>query len=268
MRRFLVQIDGSRNDAQSLACALLLCRKLDGRLSVLHTRQPSSIIPTAIDGIATVIDNSAHRSAAEAAARQAFETVCGSAPFASFAETDPDLDPEIDYSQGWLHDVTIVERPSSEQGAAVANFNAALFETGGLVLAVPPGRVETVGETVAVAWTPSQQSARALRSAIPLLRQARRVIVLTNADNPQADPAAVKSYLDCHGIPSESQSFRTASLTARGRGRALLAALKTSGADILVMGAFGESTLAALLGLGRATTKVVTACPVPLLIQA
>jgi hypothetical protein len=58
------------------------------------------------------------------------------------------------------------------------------------VLAVPPGPVESVGGTVAVAWTPSPQSARALRSAVPLLRLARRVIVLTTADNPRADPAA------------------------------------------------------------------------------
>jgi nucleotide-binding universal stress UspA family protein len=43
---------------------------------------------------------------------------------------------------------------------------------------------------------------------------------------------------------------------------------KASGADTLVMGAFGESRLAALLGLGRTTAKVVTSCPVPLLIQA
>ena len=267
MRRFLIRLDGSPNDAQSLACAVLFCRGLDGRLSVVHTRQPTQIIPAAVEGIGAVIDNRARSAAAAAAARQAFETVCGGLPFASYTEFDPDAGPEI-AAQGWLHDVTILERLDSKEGAAVADFNAALFGTGGLVLAVPPGPVETVGETVAVAWTPSPQSARALRSAVPLLRLARRVIVLTNADNPRADPVAVAAYLDCHGIPCESQPFRTATLTARGRGRALLDALKASGADTLVMGAFGESRLAALLGLGRATAKVVTSCPVPLLIQA
>jgi nucleotide-binding universal stress UspA family protein len=267
MRRFLIRLDGSANDAQSLACAVLFCRKLEGRLSVIHARQADTILPGGIDGIGAVVDNSARSAAAVAAARQAFATVCGSLPFASFTEFDPEAGAEIE-AQGWLHDVTIVERLDSEEGAAVADFNAALFGTGGLVLAVPPGRVDSVGETVAVHWTPSLQSARALRSALPLLGRARRVIVLTNADKPQADPAAVAAYLDCHGIACESQPFRTANLTGRGRGRALLEALKVSGADTLVMGAFGESRLAALLGLGRATAKVVTACPVPLLMQA
>lgn len=267
MRRFLIQLDGSPNDAQSLACAVLFCRRLDGRLSVVHRRQPTTIAPAAIDGVGAVIDNSARSASAAAAARQAFEAVCGGLSFASFTEFDPDTAPEI-AAQGWLHDVTILERLGSEEGDAVADFNAALFGTGGLVLAVPPGRVETVGETVAVAWTPSMQSARALRSAVPLLRLARRVIVLANADNPKANPVAVAAYLDCHGIPCDSRPFHAAALTARGRGRALLEALKACGADTLVMGAFGESRLAALLGLGRATAKVVTSCPIPLLIQA
>jgi nucleotide-binding universal stress UspA family protein len=267
MRRFLIQIDGSPNDAQSLACAVQFCRRLDGRLSVLHTRQPAMIVPAALEGVTSVIDNTANSVAAAADARRAFETVCGGLPFASYTEIDPDADSEV-AAHGWLHDVTILERLGSEEGAEVADFNAALFDTGGLVLVVPPRPVPTVGETVAVHWTPSLQSARALRSAVPLLRQAKRVIVLTNADNPEADPAAVAAYLDCHGIRCESQQFRTATLTARGRGRALLDALKASGADTLVMGAFGESRLAALLGLGRATAKVVTSCPVPLLIQS
>jgi nucleotide-binding universal stress UspA family protein len=34
------------------------------------------------------------------------------------------------------------------------------------------------------------------------------------------------------------------------------------------MGAFGESQIAALLGLGRATEKIVTACKIPVLVQA
>jgi nucleotide-binding universal stress UspA family protein len=36
----------------------------------------------------------------------------------------------------------------------------------------------------------------------------------------------------------------------------------------MVMGAFGESRIEALLGLGRATEKIVTACKIPLLVQA
>jgi len=55
MRRFLIRLDGSPNDARSLACAVLFCRGLDGRLSVVHTREPTEIIPAVVDGITAVI---------------------------------------------------------------------------------------------------------------------------------------------------------------------------------------------------------------------
>ena len=56
-------------------------------------------------------------------------------------------------------------------------------------------------------------------------------------------------------------------LTARARGRAILAAAGEAGADLLVMGAYGEKRLTALIGLGRATRKVVSATTVPALLQ-
>ena len=69
-------------------------------------------------------------------------------------------------------------------------------------------------------------------------------------------------------IAAEAKSFKSENLTARGRGRAVLAAATDLGSDVLVMGAFGESQISALLGLGRATEKIVTACKIPVLVQA
>jgi hypothetical protein len=53
----------------------------------------------------------------------------------------------------------------------------------------PAGRDGAIGEHVAVAWSPSPQSVRAVRSAIPLLRQAKTVTIVTNSANPEADAA-------------------------------------------------------------------------------
>jgi nucleotide-binding universal stress UspA family protein len=33
------------------------------------------------------------------------------------------------------------------------------------------------------------------------------------------------------------------------------------------MGAYGESTFPSLLGFGRATQKILSACPIPVLVQ-
>jgi nucleotide-binding universal stress UspA family protein len=267
MRRMVVYLDGSANDRESLACAVMFCSRLQGRLSVVHIREPSHIIPTMIEGAGAIIDNRARSEAAASEARRAFDEICKDLPFAAFSESDRDTVDAIS-QHGFVHDVTILERLSSTEGAEVMDFNAALFGTGGPVLITPPRAVECVGHTVAVVWSNSVQSARALRSSVPLLRVASRVVVLTNADNPQADPAEVVRYLDCHGVRCESNPFPGKNLTARGRGRALLEAARTCGADTLVMGAYGESRISAMLGLGRATEKVVTACAIPLLMQA
>ena len=48
----------------------------------------------------------------------------------------------------------------------------------------------------------------------------------------------------------------------------MLAAVAETSADLLVMGSYGENRLSAILGLGRATAKVVTAAPIPLLTQS
>ena len=66
--------------------------------------------------------------------------------------------------------------------------------------------------------------------------------------------------------PPPAPSGPTAS--RRARGRSLLEVAKEADADLLVMGAYGEGKITAMLGLGRATEKVVMSCKVPLLVQA
>jgi nucleotide-binding universal stress UspA family protein len=53
-----------------------------------------------------------------------------------------------------------------------------------------------------------------------------------------------------------------------GTGTPVMITARNAGADLLVMSAFGESKITAMLGLGRATEKVVMSCKVPLLVQA
>ncbi|MBV8411528.1 MAG: universal stress protein, partial [Alphaproteobacteria bacterium] len=55
-------------------------------------------------------------------------------------------------------------------------------------------------------------------------------------------------------------------VSGRARGRALIAYAKDRGADLLVMGAYGHGQLSNFLGLGGATAKVISSCPVPLLL--
>lgn len=267
MRRAVIYLDGSPNDKDSLSFACAFCERLDARLSIVLILEPEEIYPAAMDSFVTVIDNSAAREAHAALGRQAYREICAGKSFVDYAEATMGIADAIE-AGGYLYDVTILERLTSSEGAEVANFNAALFNSGAPVLIIPPGNAASTAEHVGLVWNDSVPSARAIRSSLPILKRAKSVTVFTNADNERAKPEDVQRYLSCHEIPAAVKRFKAGHLTARGRGRAVLEAVTAAGSDFMVMGAFGESRIEALLGLGRATEKVVTACKIPLLVQA
>lgn len=266
MKRLAIYIDGSRNDADSLTSAVLFCRRLDARLEVFHPRKHPQIVVTDVAGSAAVSEDDGAAETAADAARQAFNRVCGELDFASWHVINESAADAI-ARLGLLHDLTIVERLGEEQGPQVLALNTALFETGGPVLVTPPRAPSVLGENVAVVWSGTVQSARAVSSALPLLGTAKEVCILTNTANARAQAPDLADYLRLHGIASRSYTYQGDRLSARARGRAMLAAIDDMGADCLVMGAFGENRLDAIFGLGRATQKMVTATPVPILLQ-
>ncbi len=266
MKRLAIYIDGSRNDADSLTSAVLFCRRLGARLEVFHPRKRPQLVVTDVAGSAAVSeDDSASETAADAA-RQAFNQICGELDFTSWHVINESAADAI-ARLGLLHDLTIVERLGEEMGPQVLALNTALFETGGPVLVTPPRAPEALGETVAVVWSGTVQSASAVRSALPLLSTAKQVCILTNTANARAQAPDLADYLRLEGIASRSYTYQGDRLSARARGRAMLAAIADMGADSMVMGAFGENRFDAIFGLGRATQKMVTATPVPILLQ-
>src|SRR3954447_7367863 len=267
MRRAVIYLDGSPNDKDSLSFALSFCERMSARLSVVLILEPEQMFPAPMDSFVAVIDNSAQREAHAALGRQAYRDMCAGKSFADFAEATMGIADAIE-AGGYLYDVTILERLTSSEGAEVVNFNAALFNSGAPVLIPPPGNAVSAAERVALVWNDTVPAARAIRSSLPILKCAKSVTVFTNADNGRAKPQDVQRYLSCHDIAASVKSFRAGHLTARGRGRAVLEAVSEAGSDFMIMGAFGESRMEALLGLGRATEKVVTACKIPLLVQA
>lgn len=134
------------------------------------------------------------------------------------------------------------------------------------VLVVPAGGVSAeLGRRVTIAWNGSANAARAIMSAIPLLKGAEQVdLVVYNAnvetdlhgEQPGADMA---TYLARHGINVEVTA-RDAPLNA---GDALLAHAADRESDMIVMGAFGHSRFRELL-FGGATRSALNASTLPL----
>lgn len=95
-------------------------------------------------------------------------------------------------------------------------------------------------QSVAIAWDGSPESAFALRSAVPLLKDAVSVTVLTVANATPTFPGTdALSYLSRHGIEAEARTIEKSGSIEVTLAHAL-AALR---ADLFVLGAFGHSRM-------------------------
>ncbi len=133
------------------------------------------------------------------------------------------------------------------------------------VLAVPPGSTAFAADGPAfVTWNGSAEAASALRAALPMLRLAS-VIHLVSIGEAAAPAFAANDacrFLSRHGLEAEVRAF------PRGQheiGAAILDALRATGGAYVVMGAYGHSRVREYL-LGGATRHLLAHCPVPLLL--
>jgi nucleotide-binding universal stress UspA family protein len=147
---------------------------------------------------------------------------------------------------------------------AIANI---LVGCGRPVLLVPDKGLGDVEANIAIAWKDSPEAARAVTAAMPILGQAKKVVVIsaseTKADSERNGELAalLASQLQHHGIATE---FTNVSAGPRGTAEALLQAAHEAKADLVVMGAYGHSRVRELV-FGGFTRHVLKACDLPVL---
>lgn len=137
------------------------------------------------------------------------------------------------------------------------------------VLAVPPeARRFDAAAPAVVAWNGSIEASRALRGALPLLRRAASVQLVTveeRRDHVRFDlpPTEGAEFLSRHGIECEMVAMppRDGSIEA-----ALRSAAELRGAGYLVMGAYGHSRLRETV-IGGSTRGLLANPPAPLLLS-
>jgi nucleotide-binding universal stress UspA family protein len=267
--------DGGKALEPVCAAAAHFARLLGGQAHALHVRdslavERSSHAAFAIGPAVGDVLNSADRKSAARAdiARRAYERTAADLPNPNFIDTDGD-EAERVTAHGRLADLIVIGRPGADESKPEPeHVKAAIFESGRPVMVVPPQwKPGKLGRAV-VAWNGSRQAARALGASVPLLRHADEVTVVS-AGNDEDDPSrpdtdSVTAYLARHGISASAGEF-DGSGSARARGRALLGYVVKEYAGLLVMGAYGTAGMLRFLGLGGATAKVITGCPVPVL---
>jgi len=112
-------------------------------------------------------------------------------------------------------------------------------------------------------WDASAPADAAVRSAVPLLKLASEVEVLTIGDtDSDADPSEAADYLARHGCHASARRVaKSGDITAQ-----LLDAFTNSGASWCVMGSYGHSRLREQL-FGGTTKTLLAKAPIPLLVS-
>ncbi|MFZ9502565.1 MAG: universal stress protein [Beijerinckiaceae bacterium] len=163
-------------------------------------------------------------------------------------------------------DMTIIgQEHDGASGDESGYIVSALFDSGRPVFVVPyihegPAKLDHA----VVAWDGGLVAARALAGATPLLTRARRVEVVTIA--PRDEPVEelpgfnITRHLARHGVNAQLRQLAPADDV----GAALLSHAAQTGADYLVMGAYGHSRLREFV-LGGATRSVLASMTVPVL---
>ncbi len=137
-----------------------------------------------------------------------------------------------------------------------------LIRSGRPVLLAPATPPEVLGETVAFAWNGSAQAVRGLVAALPFLRQARQTLVIVAGEDATNNDELLV-YLRMHGIAAVSKQVR--SVASAGLGGQLLSAAREEGADLLVLGGYGQAPWRQAL-FGGTTNELVGTSLLPLLL--
>ncbi|MBS7546059.1 universal stress protein [Ancylobacter oerskovii] len=255
--------DSGFNDR--LAYAVALSKQAGARLVALYTLYPAGV--PRVGRALSIYVNELKREAREkeAEVRSRFDAAVAAAALpADWSVVDGEVTSELRQAADFADVIVVSETVSGTSDDALAAIlpeHLALTSTAPVVV-VPTGKkVPAHIGRVAVAWKPSREAGHAVRLALPLLKAADQVLVLTVGENgaaPSESGARLTGFLKTHGVNAEhrhAEGDPTKVITAEAE------AYK---ADLLVMGAYSRPRLTELV-LGGVTASLIANPPLPLL---
>jgi nucleotide-binding universal stress UspA family protein len=190
----------------------------------------------------------------------------GTAPALSFDWTDQAADGDgFVGSYARIFDITVLGRPgNSSESPRAATLEAALFESGRPILIAPPQAPQKMGQNVLVAWNGSTEQSSAIAHAMPILRKAEKVTVLSveGSSVPGPDGELVANYLVRNGIPAVH--MKAEAPNAKAAGHVILSKAAALGCDLLVKGAYTQSRLRQMI-FGGTTRHILEDATIPVL---
>ena len=273
-KTILVQCSDEPRLPGVLGPAIAVARRCEAHLIAMSVLPPVIVDPALTPGgIVTIIDS--HRKAYErerSRMKEVFESAVRAAGIsAEWLAEDAGNGSVWSKIVGYGRSVDLIVAPQADPQWSYTELVEApaelVLQSGRPVLFIPNiGNHADFGKRVLIAWNGRRESARAAYDALPLLKLAEEVSVLWI--NPEKDKTAqdipggdLCAALARHGIKCEAAAIDRPEQSV---GETLLARVRYTHADMLVMGCYGHSRLREFI-LGGATQKVLAEMSVPVL---
>jgi nucleotide-binding universal stress UspA family protein len=159
-------------------------------------------------------------------------------------------------------DLVVVGRPHNHDHLPANLIEMLLMGSGRPIVIAPESAPRGVIETVMVAWKESPEAARALAAAMPLLKQAQQILLVTVSEPDAPSPQVLEhlsSQLYWHGIDAEVCIAADSSGSAE---TLLPRAAEDLKPDLLVVGGFGRGPLRECV-FGGVTRSLIAHAPCP-----
>jgi nucleotide-binding universal stress UspA family protein len=289
IKYILVSATGGPGDDAVFDAALKIARPFDAHLEFLHARLDVTevMVSMATGGMglgtgamdqATIDRMEADAGVLQTKAQLAVESFCAAHDI-RFGVTGPEdgvtaaFTGKVGSISRWIAehgrfaDLIVVGGPQPGREAVREAQEAALMESGRPTLIVPARVPETLLGTIVIAWKDTQEAARAVTAAMPLLDRAAQVVVVSvdeQGDTAASDTAnQLAASLIWH---NKATSIRHVAAAGRKPVAAMLEEAKSLDACLLVMGGFSHSRLREVL-FGGFTQTVLEGVDRPVLIM-
>lgn len=276
IRRMLVPVVGRECDQPTLQTALLVAERLKAHVDALFVRADAAeFLPVMGEGysgivaqdILDAVDSAGDELASKA--RQMVGEVAEAAKVPVVRHDEPGTAASISFYQAkgplfsvlqqesQLTDLIVYAHPDQGLSSEMASVLPDLLLGCRRPFLIAPQQVpDSIGKHIIVAWNSGQEAAAALRQARGFFPYAERVqiaMVSDDKESAEAEMALPIAYLACHDVKAEPLIIEGKMRTA---GDIILHEFEASGADLLVMGAYGHSRVREFI-FGGATRQVL-----------
>jgi len=291
MTTVLVQVDSDAASKSAIESAFLAARKDGGHVVGAYVSQPSNQITAeamlfshaqiGVPGqdIAAALQFAERRGGPEALeARHSFEAIARRMG-AELLESPPnpghltayftileDLGPDTLALQGRIFDLVVVKQPKNDRDNLLRKLlRSVLFQAGRPILTAPERVPTSLGRRILIAWNKSALSARAAAISRNFFEDVEEVGILTVDSKGGPGPTAwdLADYIAWNGLKAKVVE---AELGSDRLGDVILREAERFGADLLVMGAYSQSSFRQSL-TGGVTNYVLSKAELPVLMS-